>query len=717
MRRIAAHGLHLLATVLAAVVLIWTQAMPAAAVTTTPGDATGTAHTRETVRAMTWNICGEAGGRVASDAGYCPYRNVPDKKIEGIAQVVKEQDLNVVMLQEACSVSHLAPLEARLESDDPGSDWTFALAGTTRPGETYQPDRPGVEFVDAQGSKCRGSLSGTLGVAIGVKGRLTWKTETDFTTPLGLAMGRGTVLCVEAAGWENHLCTTHVSNFGADVESGKLTQAQADQYYDDQIATVTNVVGKFPSVVLGGDFNTRLQDRLQPLYALMSECDQRTYSPGESANEPTKFTLDGVRKDSNGGILSYTGYTTSKIDYLFATGGFTGCDSRTDFADQTDYRLSVQPTCTDATPTTVPDPCRPDATGYSDHTPLYGRTQGGGKLSWQLDGNPGATTGGSGGYTGTLAGGASWAPGEHGGALALDGSTGAVAAAGPVVDTTRSFTVSAWAKVNPGVGTSVVLSQDGTMISGMMLWYNAGDSTWRFALPKADSSTWSVDQAIAPAATPGTWAHLTGVHDASAGTVALYVDGVKKATAVHADADRWAATGPFVVGRDKVKGADNAYFNGFVQRVAAFDYPLRDDQVASYAGKLTAPTGRNTALRDVPGEPSSQGCHQSVDPFGADHGTATSLTPTLTATLTSPDPSKEVWAEFSIWDNTDTTQPQPITMGQAGSASPKVRGQGTVSVPVPQLIPGHSYGWRVRTTDGTTTSSISSNCHFRAPAA
>ncbi|MGW4164064.1 LamG domain-containing protein [Streptomyces sp. NPDC004788] len=710
MRRIAAHGLHLLTAVLAAVVLLGGQTAPAAAVTTTPGDAAGTAHTRESVRAMTWNICGEAGGRVASDAGYCPYRNVPGKKIEGIAQLVKDRNLNVVMLQEVCSVSHLAPLEAKLEADDPGSDWTFALAGVTRPGDTYQTEQPGVEFVDSQGSRCRGSLSGTLGVAIGVKGRMTWKTETDFTTPLGLSMDRGTVLCVEVAGWENHVCTTHVSNFGADVPA-KLTQAQADQYYDDQIATVADVVGKFPSVVLGGDFNTRLQDRLQPLYSLMAECDQRSYYPGDASDEPTKFTLDGVTTDANGGILSYAGYVTSKIDYLFATDGFTGCDSRTDFADQTDYRLSVQPNCTKATPETVLDPCRPGATGYSDHTPLYGYTQGGATLSWRLDGSPDGLGGG------TPSGGASWAPGEHGGALALDGSTGAVTASGPAVDTTRGFTVSAWAKANPGAGTGVVLSQDGTTISGMMLWYNAGDSTWRFALPKADSATWSVDQAIAPAAVTGTWTQLTGVYDAAAGTVSLYVDGVKKATAVHADVDRWAATGPFVVGRDRVRGADNAFFNGFVQRAAAFDHPLRDDQIASYAGRLTAPTGRNTALRDVPGEPSSQGCHQNVDPFGADYGTATSLTPTLTATVRHPDPSKEVWAEFSIWDNTDSSRPQPIIMGEAGSASAKVRGQGTVSVPVPPLVPGHAYGWRVRTTDGTTTSPISTNCHFTAPAA
>ncbi|MEU9292685.1 LamG-like jellyroll fold domain-containing protein [Streptomyces sp. NPDC048266] len=90
----------------------------------------------------------------------------------------------------------------------------------------------------------------------------------------------------------------------------------------------------------------------------------------------------------------------------------------------------------------------------------------------------------------------------------------------------RSFTVSAWAKVDPGAGTSVVLSQDGTTISGMTLWYGQ-DGTWRFGLPTADSSTWAVDQAVAPA-TAGVWTRLTGVYDAVSGAVALYVDGQRR---------------------------------------------------------------------------------------------------------------------------------------------------------------------------------------------
>ena len=51
-----------------------------------------------------------------------------------------------------------------------------------------------------------------------------------------------------------------------------------------------------------------------------------------------------------------------------------------------------------------------------------------------------------------------------------------------------------------------------------------------------------------------------------------------------------------------------------------------------------------------------------------------------------------------------------------GSASAYVTGAGTVSVPVPALIEGHSYGWYVRSSDGTTTTATAPVCHFVASA-
>ncbi|WP_318211827.1 LamG-like jellyroll fold domain-containing protein [Streptomyces sp. SJL17-1] len=741
MRRSAATWLRRVAPALVAVALLGAHAVPAAAVTTTPGDAAGNAYTRDSVRAATWNMCGEAGGEYASAPGYCPWRNGktntgqkdpagnpiyeylgPEKKMKGVAKLINERNLNAVMLQEVCAgttagdtagSSHLDELAALLPDD-----WTFASAGVTRPDEPYEePERSEVELIDQEGSDCRGpALTGTLSIAIAVKGQITWKTEKAFHTPVdaGLSMNSGSVLCVEVAGWESHLCTTHISNFDKDEQEGRLDQGKAKELYDQQIATTADVVRKFPSVVLGGDFNTGNRDRIQTLYSLMAECDQRSYLPGDAANETTKFnrtneTLADPNGPDAGGYESYDD-TESKIDYLFSTGGFTGCDSATEYGDRTNYRLTAQPQCTMAAKN-----CVAGDEAYSDHTPVYGYTQGGPTLSWKLDGSADATSGGSGGHTGVRTGGADWVPAEHGGALLLDGSDDTVTQSGPAVNTAQSFTVSAWIKVDPlTTATSAVLSQDGERISGMILWYNATDSSWRFGMPRADADGWSVDQAVAPGAVKGEWTRLTGVYDAAAGTISLFVNGSKKATSAHTA--RWSASKSFVVGRDLVNGAHNAHFKGHVQRVEAFAYPMRDDQVASYAGSMTAPTGKKTALQGPEGE-LSQGCHVSLDEFGNDFGTTGSLTPTLTAKVRHPDPSKDVWAEFSLWDNTSSTQ--ILTLGTPGSRSlTTVKGQGTVSLTVPALTPGHSYGWRVRTADQTTNDTpVSANCHFRAPAA
>ncbi|MFI6942393.1 LamG-like jellyroll fold domain-containing protein [Streptomyces sp. NPDC050418] len=675
-----------------AVLLVAVAPAPAIALTTVPGDQANRAYTHESVRSMTWNLCGEAGGSLPSSGGFCPFRNDPEAKAAGVAEVVRARGLNTVMLQEVCSGPFLEGLNSGTRAPSQldqiaaalGPEWSFEWTEVWRPANAAFPDGS---------SYCRGGLTGTLGVAIGVKGDINWTKAKVMPVPIDTLQNRTKVLCVEASGWENHICTAHVANFDEDARRGRMTQAEANSLFAAQIETVRSTVAEFPSVVLGGDFNTQVRDKLQPLYSALAECDQQSYGPADASNEPTHFTPAVDSADAQGAITDPS-YYPSKIDYLFSTAGFTGCDSWTQKADQADYTPAAQPSCN-----TVADPVVCTPTGISDHTPLYGHTRGGPELSWSLDGS---ASGGSGGHQGTLSGGASWTS-DHGGAIALDGSTGTVESSGPVLDTSRSFTVSAWAKVAPDAPTSVVLSQDGSKISGVMLWYNQGDSTWRFALPKTDSTGWSVDQAVSqsPAKT-GVWTRLTGVYDAVSGAVVLYVDGVEAGRATHSTP--WQATGPFVVGRDLVNGSENAFWKGAIQQVETYDYPMTASAVASHARVLTPPTGTTTQPAST-----SPGCHQA-----GGYSTVSGLKPQLTARVTHPDPSREVWAEFSIWDNTDPSRPQPIHMGGPGSASAKVKGGGSVSVSVPELVDGHSYGWYVRAADGSTTSPTTAVCHFRA---
>lgn len=104
--------------------------------------------------------------------------------------------------------------------------------------------------------------------------------------------------------------------------------------------------------------------------------------------------------------------------------------------------------------------------------------------------------------------------------------------------------------------------------------------------------------------------------------------------------------------------------------------------------------------------PTSTGC------YGAPVGTLSTRTPKLQAYVGHTDPATPVHGEFSIWNSSDQTRPQPIVMGEAGSASTSVTGSGTVAVQVPTLEPGYRYGWRVRSSDATQNSAITSNCYF-----
>ncbi len=287
----------------------------------------------ESVRAMTWNICGEAGGP-PGDPSYCPYRNEPKKKAQAIAAVVRARRLNVVMLQEVCSGpprrgaakghSQLDEIQAAL-----GRGWSPAWAESVRP--------------DGR-SDCRGALSGTLSTAILVRGKISDRPRpVPLPVPLHKDADRSQVLCVGVSGWKTHVCTTHLANTEPLLAAG---------VYDKEIATIKKTVSAYPRVVLGGDFNMGLYNhkipaRLQPLYRMMPECDRKSYAPGDAADEPTHFSFD-----------PRTGtYFESKIDYLFGTAGFTGCDSWTELADHADYRHTRQPT------------------GISDHAPLYGYTK------------------------------------------------------------------------------------------------------------------------------------------------------------------------------------------------------------------------------------------------------------------------------------------------------------------------------------------------------
>ncbi|MGW5558774.1 LamG-like jellyroll fold domain-containing protein [Micromonospora sp. NPDC003944] len=177
-----------------------------------------------------------------------------------------------------------------------------------------------------------------------------------------------------------------------------------------------------------------------------------------------------------------------------------------------------------------------------------------------------------------------------------------------LIDTSKSFSISVWAK--PTAAGGVIASEDGANASRFLLWNNADDNTWRFALGNTDSS-WSYTQVIAPAGTAlGVWTHLVGTYNAETRTISLYVNGTHKGSTQYTATPTWPSTGKFVVGRYKYLGAPTAHYAGMLSNLQVWKRALTPAQVGATnvpgSGSLTSvgattwtPPGTGTKQTDV----------------------------------------------------------------------------------------------------------------------
>jgi alpha-L-arabinofuranosidase len=188
----------------------------------------------------------------------------------------------------------------------------------------------------------------------------------------------------------------------------------------------------------------------------------------------------------------------------------------------------------------------------------------------------------------TLENGASWGPGVVGpSALSVNGNQQYAAAAGPVIDTTQSFTVSAWVNLTNTNGYQTFVSQDGSQVSGFYLQLR-GDSG-RFAFTHLAYDSTSALGTIATASSiipqPGEWYLLTGVYNASKNTISLYVNGALQQT--QSNSGSWEASGPLAVGRGKFAGNPTDFVSGRIDDVRAYAGVLGASAIKALAGPGT----------------------------------------------------------------------------------------------------------------------------------
>jgi alpha-L-arabinofuranosidase len=216
---------------------------------------------------------------------------------------------------------------------------------------------------------------------------------------------------------------------------------------------------------------------------------------------------------------------------------------------------------------------------------------------WNFDEGTGTTAADSsgGGHPLTLQGGASWATGVVGPhALAVTPQQDA-ASAGPVIDTSKSFTVSAWVNLASTTGYQTFVSEDGTQVSGFYLQLR-GDSG-RFAFTRLAYDSTAAYGAIATTTIvpqPGVWYLVTGVYDATAQTISLYVNGALQQTTPALAP--WSATGPLAVGRGFYNATPTDWVSGAIDDVRAYDGALTGHDISTLAG-----TGSITVHEDQAG--------------------------------------------------------------------------------------------------------------------
>ncbi|MER6401197.1 LamG-like jellyroll fold domain-containing protein [Kitasatospora sp. NPDC001603] len=182
----------------------------------------------------------------------------------------------------------------------------------------------------------------------------------------------------------------------------------------------------------------------------------------------------------------------------------------------------------------------------------------------------------------------------RGGVLNLNGSTAYAAAAGPAVDTSRGYTVSAWVRLTSLTANSTFVSQSGTSANALQLYYSSGAHAFAFGHAHADDTAGAFTSAYGPttgalAPKTNTWYHLVGVYDADSADLRLYVDGSLAGTAEYAGTV-WNATGPLQLGRRLYMGAYGEYAAGQIADVQLFPEALTPIGVSSLDGRRPVPT-------------------------------------------------------------------------------------------------------------------------------
>jgi hypothetical protein len=207
----------------------------------------------------------------------------------------------------------------------------------------------------------------------------------------------------------------------------------------------------------------------------------------------------------------------------------------------------------------------------------------------------------------TLIGASGWTTGLVGPfALGLPGVTGSYAQIpGDVVDTTKSYTVAAWVKLNTvGKVYQTFVSEDGDGQSAFFLQLRGDTNQFSFTI-LYDFSTLP-QSGFTPVV--GIWYHLAGVYDSVAETASLYVNGAL-ADQIFNVPPR-GANGNTGIGRGWFKKGPVDFDNAAIDDVRCYQSALNGSQILEIAQignpSLTAPKVQPAGLKVDAAHPGPQ---------------------------------------------------------------------------------------------------------------
>jgi len=202
---------------------------------------------------------------------------------------------------------------------------------------------------------------------------------------------------------------------------------------------------------------------------------------------------------------------------------------------------------------------------------------------WKLNDGTGTIARDSAGQNhATTSGGVTWST-DHNGSVNLNGTTGALATSTKVLDTSTSFSVSAWLKITKRGAYQTAISQDGNVTSAFFLQYSAEEDRWAFTVHQLDQNDPPGSRAYSVNAPElNKWTHLIGVYDAPSKTVRLYVNGNLEGSI--SSVPTFRANGPLIIGRAKFNGSPDDHLSGSISDVRAYQRALTPkDAVQTYS--------------------------------------------------------------------------------------------------------------------------------------